>query len=99
MYLAFQDKDKLTNVKSKVANFIGSMKDSNNEEKASAADAMKAMMSPNKSSETEITRRIFEQGLKAASLQGNNQQSASQAQKVAEINKIAQFEQANRIKN
>lgn len=60
MYLAFQDKDKLLNVNSKVANFIGAAKDNNTEEKTSAVDAMKAMMSPNKSSELEVTRRIFE---------------------------------------
>ncbi len=73
MYLAFQDKDKLLNVNSKVANFIGSMKDSSSDNnQATAVDAMRAMMSPNRSSPLEATRRIFEQGLKAASLQGNN---------------------------
>lgn len=61
---------------------------------------MKAMMSPNKSSELEVTRRIFEQGLKAAGTVGNNKsQNSSEAQKVAQMNKLAQFEQANRIKN
>ena len=91
MYLAFQDKNKLDNVISKVSNFIGIDK-AVRDEKVSASDALKAMMSPNKSSDMEITNKIFRQGLKAAGLNNQNRQTGSQAQKIAEMNRLAQFE-------
>ena len=68
-YLAFQDPEKLADIQSKVANYMGKLQvDTSNIPKKSPAEELKAAMDPKqalKKSDKEFAKLIFEQGWKA----------------------------------